>query len=73
MSKDKSKFPFTLLNPGGKLKEKGPVFKGNDLSQPDITCDGCGYLIAQGMKYEQIQNMFTHCPKCGTLYQHYTP
>ena len=73
MSEDKPKIPFTVFNPGGKLKEEGPVFKGTDFSQPDITCDGCGYLIAQGIKYEQIQKVFTYCPKCGTLYQHHTP
>ena len=70
MSKDKSKVNFTVLNPGGKLKEEGPVFRGTDFSQSDITCLNCGYLIAQGVKYENIKNMFTNCPKCETLYQH---
>ena len=71
MDKDKSKIPFTVIDPGGKLKEEGPIFKGTDFSQPDITCLNCGYLIAQGVKYENIKNIFTNCPKCGTLYQHH--
>ena len=70
MSEDKSKIPFTVFSPKGKALEKGPIFKGKDFSQPDIICDGCGYLIAQGIKYEQIQNIFSDCPKCGTLYHH---
>ena len=73
MSKDKSKIPFTVIDPGGKLKKEGPAFKGTDFSQPDIICDGCGYLIAQGVPYENIRKLFTNCPICGTLYQHYTP
>jgi len=70
MCKDKSKIDFTLMDPGGKLKEEGPVYKGNDFSQPDITCQGCGYLIAQGVPYDSIKGIFTNCPRCGTLYQH---
>ena len=70
MVKKKSKDPFTFIDPQGKLKEEGPVYKGNDFSQPDITCPECGYLIAQGVKYENIKNMFTSCPICGALYPH---
>ncbi len=68
--KDKPKIPFTVIDPGGELKEEGPVFKGTDFSQPDITCDGCGYLIAEGIPYENIRMLFTNCPICGTLYEH---
>lgn len=70
MSKDKPKPDFVVFSPSGKLMEEGPVFKGKDFSQPDIECQDCGYLIAQGIKYDQIKNMFTNCPKCGMLYQH---
>ena len=70
MSKDKPKPDVVVFNPSGKLMEEGPVFKGKDFSQPYIECQGCGYLIAQGISYDDIRNAFSYCPKCGTLYQH---
>ena len=63
----KRKEEFTVFNPGGKLKEKGPIFRGK-ANVPDIECQNCGYLIAQGINPEQIRHIFTNCPKCGTLY-----
>ena len=73
MSEDKPKIPATFLTPGGKVKEGEPYFKGTDFSQPDIACNECGYVIAQGVPYENIRMLFTDCPNCGSLYQHHTP
>ena len=70
MSKDKPKIAFLVISPSGKLMEEGPVFKSDDFSQPDIVCQDCGYLIAQGIKYVQISRILNYCPKCGTAYQH---
>ena len=70
MSKEKLKIDFLVISPSGKLMEEGPVFKSDDFSQPDIECHSCGYLIAQGIKYDQIRSVLNYCPKCGSLYQH---
>jgi hypothetical protein len=67
MSK-KKKQEFTVFTPSGKLAEEGPIFKGSNLSLPDITCEECGYLIAVGIESEKIKKIFTHCPRCGALH-----
>jgi ribosomal protein S27AE len=66
---EKKPLEFLMISPDGTLMEEGPIFKGDDIFAKDITCPGCGFLIAQKIKYETIDSILKFCPKCGTQYQ----